>query len=103
MNTQLATWQVEELTLTTTIHQYVLECLGPWKSEYDTNAIEQDLEHSINHLMPKGYTLVDNKIYGPEGTTPPDLEAIIEQINFQAIADTRCIIPLPKYDYPIKE
>jgi len=83
----LDTWHVNEVTRTETLHQYVLECLGQWHAEYRLGYVEQDLEDEINWLLPDGYVLRDNKIYGPAGSKAPDLEAILNKIDFLEIAE----------------
>lgn len=81
--TFLGVWHDDQET--ENLHQYVTECLGPWLGEYQTTGIEQDLEESINALMPRGHLLSDNKIYGPAGGKV-DLESILAQLDFWAFA-----------------
>lgn len=90
--TLLDTWHVDQVTRTETIHQYVMECLGPWHAEYRLGCLKQDLEDDINLLLPDGYVLDDNKIYGPAGEKAPDLEAILNRINFWKLADAHLMI-----------
>jgi hypothetical protein len=89
---QLDTWHVNEVTRTETLHQYVMECLGQYHAEYRIGYIEQDLEDEINARMPDGYSLVDNKIYGPAEGEAPNLEAILNLIDFWEIAEPHSMI-----------
>jgi hypothetical protein len=86
-HTLLDTWHVNEITRTETLHQYVMECLGQYHGEYRLGYVEQDLEDEINARMLDGYALSDNKIYGPAGDKAPDLEAILNQIDFWKMAE----------------
>jgi hypothetical protein len=88
----LDTWHVNEVTRTETLHQYVMECLGQYHAEYRLGYVEQDLEDEINLSLPDGYVLGDNKIYGPAGSEAPDLEAILNKIDFWEIAASHSMI-----------
>jgi hypothetical protein len=88
--TLLGAWNANQLTQTDSLRTYVMECLGSWVAEYEVECVEQDLEDSINALMPRGHYLVDNKIYGPAGETAPNLEAILDQLDFWAFANAHC-------------
>jgi|WetSurMetagenome_2_1015567.scaffolds.fasta_scaffold10114_8 hypothetical protein len=88
----LDTWHVNEITRTETLHQYVMECLGQYHAEYRLGYVEQELEDEINLLLPDGYVLRDNKIYGPAGSKAPDLEAILNKIDFWEMAEPHSMI-----------
>lgn len=68
---------------TNSIQSYIDSCLTGREEDYDVESIVSDLENEVDGRLPIEMDLCDNRIYGPEGTEPPNLNDIIKTIDLE--------------------
>lgn len=83
-HTQIGEWNAYDGDIkTNSITNYVDSCLTGRKEDYDAESIIAELEHEVDVRLPIGIDLCDNRIYGPEGSQPPNLNDIIKIIDLE--------------------
>ncbi|MGI5273145.1 hypothetical protein ACQEUU_37650 [Nonomuraea sp. CA-218870] len=97
--TSYGTWNNRVEAYSLTVEQTVVEALGEFASEYDTDAIATDYRAAINEALPEGISLSGDEFYGPyyrdevnldgyptDEDDRLDFKAIVEGIDFWEIA-----------------
>lgn len=90
--TSYGTWNNHIHDLSAGLNADVIEALGDYAGDYDTDAIATEWHQAINAALPAGVALCGDEFIGPAyaedktWTGELDLKAIVESIDFWAIA-----------------
>lgn len=79
-----------------TLESEVAQALDSWDADESTlDKVCEAYREAINAALPEGVQLCGNEFYGPADTESPDLQAIVDAIDFWELADPILDPPRP--------